>query len=155
MFCKFVVSFSIIQFCVFLQSTRTPQELEHEIMNMALFSIDLTHHNFYTFRKTTFHEPSRAWTDESLLRCRIDDYAPNSCIWIGAASSTPDAMVDKDRQDPHKTRQTTRTQHHQRPLFTTRKASAVSFSSPLAAPTRNRLDYRELGRDQSGDVRSW
>ena len=40
-------------------------------------------------------DPARlAWTDESLLRCRSDDSAQNSRIWIGAESSKYDAMVD-------------------------------------------------------------
>ena len=35
-----------------------------------------------------------AWTDEMLLRCRNDDSSQKSRIWIGAASSMPDARLD-------------------------------------------------------------
>ena len=35
-----------------------------------------------------------AWTDESLLRHRSDDSSHNSRVWIGAASSKSDAMVE-------------------------------------------------------------
>ena len=35
-----------------------------------------------------------AWTDEILLRCGNDDSSQNLSIWIGAASSMPDARLD-------------------------------------------------------------